>query len=273
MCPDCALMATGPPIFPGQSNERRASWPVGRILCTRFRGPTVIHLGLPLPTASCGLPADSGGPPSIARAGATPSRRHALLTLLQVGFTEPPQSPAALVVSYTTVSPLPPAGCSRPARRRSVFCGTFPRVTPGRRYRPPCPAESGPSSAIPANRNRRDRPASSPVAPQSKPALQQARHGTWVRLCRGEPAGRCRAREGCRAPGGESAVSGRVLVLTVEGFRVPEGALSHEGGLSSYSPVNSPRCGNPPATSSLAPRTPPAGTSRAPGQPLAGPAV
>jgi hypothetical protein len=27
--------------------------------------------------------------------------------LLRVGFTEPPQSPAALVVSYTTVSPLP----------------------------------------------------------------------------------------------------------------------------------------------------------------------
>jgi hypothetical protein len=34
-------------------------------------------------------------------------RREALLTLLRVGFTEPPQSPAALVVSYTTVSPLP----------------------------------------------------------------------------------------------------------------------------------------------------------------------
>ncbi len=34
-------------------------------------------------------------------------RNRRLLTLLQVGFTEPPQSPAALVVSYTTVSPLP----------------------------------------------------------------------------------------------------------------------------------------------------------------------
>ena len=30
--------------------------------------------------------------------------------------------------------------------RRFVFCGTVPRVTPGRRYRPPCPAEPGPSS-------------------------------------------------------------------------------------------------------------------------------
>jgi hypothetical protein len=34
------------------------------------------------------------------------------LTLLRVGFTEPLRSPGALVVSYTTVSPLPPtAGC------------------------------------------------------------------------------------------------------------------------------------------------------------------
>ena len=35
------------------------------------------------------------------------------LTLLRVGFAEPPQSPAVLVVSYTTVSPLPAAltGC------------------------------------------------------------------------------------------------------------------------------------------------------------------
>ena len=35
-------------------------------------------------------------------------QRDSLLTLLRVGFTEPPRSPWALVVSYTTVSPLPP---------------------------------------------------------------------------------------------------------------------------------------------------------------------
>jgi hypothetical protein len=148
--------------------SRRASWPVGRVLCARFRGPAVIHLGLPLPAASCGLPASSGGPPSNARAGLAPRcGARALMTLLQVGFTEPPQSPTTLVVSYTTVSPLPPADAHLArGRRRSVFCGTVPRVTPGRRYRPPCPAEPGPSSAIPANRNRRDRPANSPAAHQ-----------------------------------------------------------------------------------------------------------
>ena len=35
-----------------------------------------------------------------------------------------------------------------PARAgRSIFCGTVPRVTPGCRWQPPCPAESGLSSA------------------------------------------------------------------------------------------------------------------------------
>ena len=48
-----------------------------------------------------------------------------LLALLRVGFAEPPRSPGVLVVSCTTVSPLPGhAG-------RSVFCGTFPQVALG----------------------------------------------------------------------------------------------------------------------------------------------
>ena len=67
------------------------------------------------------------------------TRVRVLLILLRVGFAEPPQSPGVLVVSYTTVSPLPP-------KRRSVLCGTFPRVTPGGRYPPPCSVESGLSS-------------------------------------------------------------------------------------------------------------------------------
>ena len=56
-------------VRPGQRLGRRASWPVGRVLCTRSRGPTAIHLGLPLPAASCGLPA------SIGRAALNRSRR------------------------------------------------------------------------------------------------------------------------------------------------------------------------------------------------------
>src|SRR3954471_17130866 len=65
---------------------------------------TVIHLDRPLLAGSSALPAGSDGPSSNA----------CCLGLLQVGFNEPPQSPEALVVSYTTVSPLPPrprCGC------------------------------------------------------------------------------------------------------------------------------------------------------------------
>jgi hypothetical protein len=45
----------------------------------------------------------AGSPRTLAQGTVVP-----LLTLLRVGFTEPPQSPAALVVSYTAFSPLPP---------------------------------------------------------------------------------------------------------------------------------------------------------------------
>ena len=83
---------------------------------------TVIHLGRPLLAGSSALPADSGGPPSNACCS----------SLLRVGFTEPTWSPRSLVVSYTTVSPLPREPADRHTRR-SVFCGTVPRITPGGR--------------------------------------------------------------------------------------------------------------------------------------------
>src|SRR4029453_18350715 len=67
---------------------------------------TVIHLDRPLLTGSSAPPADSDGASSNA----------CCLGLLQVGFTEPPQSPEALVVSYTTVSPLP---------KTEIFGGLF----------------------------------------------------------------------------------------------------------------------------------------------------
>ena len=44
----------------GQRYGWRASRPIGRVLCTHVSGPTAIHLGLPLPAASCGLPASIG---------------------------------------------------------------------------------------------------------------------------------------------------------------------------------------------------------------------
>jgi len=46
--------------------------------------------------------------------------------LLRVGFTEPARSPAPLVSSYLTVSPLPPSTLVESWWRRSTFCGTGP---------------------------------------------------------------------------------------------------------------------------------------------------
>lgn len=94
---------------------------VRRVLSLRAVTPaqvTAIHLRRTLPHASSDLPGNSGGQPSNVPC----------LALLRVGFAEPHRSPGALVVSYTAVSPLP-----TPRGRRSVFCGTVPRVTPGGR--------------------------------------------------------------------------------------------------------------------------------------------
>ena len=55
---------------------------------------------------------------------------------------------ATPVRSYRTISPLPAARRGR----RCHFCGTFPRVSPGRRYRPPRPVVSGLSSRAEAPR-------------------------------------------------------------------------------------------------------------------------
>ena len=95
-----------------------------------------------MPAVSSGLPGSSGGPPSNAPC----------LTLLQVGFTEPPGSPRALVVSYTTVSPLPdaeaPGGLFSVALSRgsprvgvthhlALWSPDFPRQDPRAPPRPP----------------------------------------------------------------------------------------------------------------------------------------
>src|SRR4051812_42839556 len=79
--------------------------------------PATIPLGVPLPTRSSGLPGSSGGPPSNAPC----------LTLLRVGFTEPSESPRTLVVSYTTVSPLP-AACATGGLLSVALSRESPRV-------------------------------------------------------------------------------------------------------------------------------------------------
>ena len=62
------------------------------------------------------------------------------LVLLQRGFTKLFQFPKKLVVSYTTFSPLP--------KWRSIFCGTFLKITFSSRQLPFCSMELGLSSVI-----------------------------------------------------------------------------------------------------------------------------
>jgi hypothetical protein len=125
-------------VSPQVSAMMGVSRPVGRVLCARLHEPAVIHLGLPLPTASCGLPA------SIGRAALDRSRRElrSPLDLAPGGVYRAAAvtcDAGGLLHHRFTLTPALP-------RRRSVFCGTIPRVAPGRRYRPPCPVEPGPSS-------------------------------------------------------------------------------------------------------------------------------
>jgi len=53
---------------------------------------------------------------------------------------------ATPVRSYRTFSPLPVRDSRAVAPSAVCFCGTFPRVSPGGRYPPPCPVVSGLSS-------------------------------------------------------------------------------------------------------------------------------
>ncbi len=67
--------------------------------CEGANSPTAIYLGAASPQPSSGLPGSSAS-----------SLNASCLTLLRARFTEPTASPQPLVVSYTTVSPLPRAG-------------------------------------------------------------------------------------------------------------------------------------------------------------------
>ncbi len=106
--------------------------PVSRILseaCFRM----IISLGRRLPAVSSDLPGSRNGPGQPASLGpdlsASTSALLPYLVLLPVGFTEPGRSPALLVSSYLTVSPLP-----RPPRggRGGLFSVALSLPVPGR---------------------------------------------------------------------------------------------------------------------------------------------
>ena len=91
-------------IIPSQMPSWRTSRSISRILSGRCR---------PWRSSICDRCCQRPGaiyPEARASSPRAPpqTRVRVLLILLQVGFTEPSQSPGMLVVSYTAVSPLPP---------------------------------------------------------------------------------------------------------------------------------------------------------------------
>ena len=96
---------------------------------------------------------DDCSPPLAAYPGVVTNRTDSApcLALRRAGFTKPDESPRLLVRSYRTVSPLPLA-------RRFTFCCTFPDLTTGGRYPPPCPTTPGLSSRSTLAGQTGDRP-------------------------------------------------------------------------------------------------------------------
>src|SRR3989304_2117993 len=95
---------------PGQRKAPEKACKPGPVSRPRLpeAGETVISLGRRLPGASSGHTREphAGHASPVRRANATPGSL-SYLALLRVGFTEPARSPAPLVSSYLTVSPLP----------------------------------------------------------------------------------------------------------------------------------------------------------------------
>ena len=106
--------------------SKGGSRPVSRVLSW-----TTIHLGCTSPCTSSDLPGNDAG------------HAHVPLFGLAPGGVYPATAVASGAVrSYRTISPLPePEG-----HRRYIFCGTFRRLAPPRRYLAPCPVEPGLSS-------------------------------------------------------------------------------------------------------------------------------
>src|ERR1700712_3212185 len=96
----------------------------GRLATSRS---ATIHLGVPLPARSSGLPAGSGGAPPNACAPSVLAVRR-LLDLAPGGvyLAAPVTRDAGGLLHHRFTLTGRPSGA-----RRSVFCGTVPRLTPG----------------------------------------------------------------------------------------------------------------------------------------------
>ena len=113
------------------------SQPISRVLSW-----TAIHLGRTSQYASCDLPGSRADHTCETKLTAP------LFGLAPDGVCPATSVTGSAVRSYRTISPLPEG---YKARWRYIFCGTFRRLAPPRRYLASCPAEPGLSS-LPTHR-------------------------------------------------------------------------------------------------------------------------
>ena len=115
-------------------NSRESEKP--ELAISRVLSRTIIHLGRPSPAASSNLPGSPLGTGGVAVKPRTP-----LFGLAPGGVYRAAncyQSRGALLPHHFTLTN---------RGWRYIFCGTFHRLTPPRRYLAPCPKEPGLSSA------------------------------------------------------------------------------------------------------------------------------
>ena len=147
---------------PSDDETRWRSRPVSRILCADRGPPATICLGGTRRSASAADP--FSGPVRPTRQLGRAVLERCLLGLAPGGGCQPRRSPAALVRSYRTVSPLP--GRLAPPGR-SALCCPVREVTPAWLSPAPCPVESGLSSNDP--KTARGRPAGSSAGEDTLP--------------------------------------------------------------------------------------------------------
>ena len=131
---ECVMKSAAWEGYFAQRIKKRSSQPVSRVLSW-----TVIHLGRASPRASSDLPGSRAG-----RTLRSAERAQApLFGLAPSGVYRAAscyQSRGALLPHLFTLT-------GAEALRRCIFCGTFRRLAPPRRYLAPCPEEPGLSSA------------------------------------------------------------------------------------------------------------------------------
>ena len=113
------------------------SRPVSRVLSW-----AIIHLGLLSPASSSNLPEDIAGHDIAFLFGLAPGGVYRATSCYQLR--------GALLPHHFTLTPCPALAVAG----RYLFCCTFRRLTPPRRYLAPCPMEPGLSSFPPQGRKR-----------------------------------------------------------------------------------------------------------------------